>query len=434
MEKVEGFNKKTRVLETIVTDETLSEGPLKGKTYVLSDNISTSSILTTWSSQFLKNYKPVYDATIYTKLKNNGAKLIGKAVIGELGLDNLSMIENPYDKTKTVGGSMSGCATLVANKLVSFGIGSDVDGSIRRPAAYTGIVGFKPSYSVISRYGVYTISSSMEQVGYQTNSVLDCAILTNLLKGSDGYDMTVIDNKIDYTSNLKENVKGKKLFYFNLYNEDDYQDETTTKVIANFNLVLKMAQDLGFEVESVNFDLELLKLIKIISKIIIYAEAASNTSNLTGISFGERENKEDVLEIIRASRSKYLSSSVKRKIIMGEYFLQKDNQDKLFLNAGRIRRILVTEINKLFEKYDGLIFPTIGTIAPNKGEEESDLILNDLIYLANLGGYPSITIPSGLVNGLPVGISLMSLQLKDSLVLKMAYQLEEKLKEELNNV
>ncbi len=429
MDKIKEYNKKEKVLETIVALEE------KGiKSYVLSDNISTSSYLTTCSSKFLKNYFPLYDATVYTKLKESGATLIGKAVIDELGFDNGGLIKNPYDNTRVVGGSMSGSASLVARGLVTFGIGNDIDGSIRRPAAYTGIVGFKPSYSLISRYGLYNLSSSMGQIGYHTNSVLETATLTNLLKGSDGYDMTVIDNNVDYTLNLKDEIKGKKLFYFDLYNQENYDNPETKKVIANFNLVLKKAKDLGFIIEKVDFDLNLLKLINSVTKIIIYAEATSNTANLTGLNFGEREQGEDVLDIIKNSRSKNLSSSVKRKLIMGEYFLQQENQERLFLKAGRIRKLLVLKLNKLLEKYDALIFPTMGNIASKKEEKVSPLVINDLIYLANLGGYPSITIPSGLVDKLPVGVSLMSFSLKDALLLNVAYQLEKGLKEDLKNV
>ncbi|MDD2181378.1 MAG: amidase family protein [Bacilli bacterium] len=439
IEKVKKYHDQFNVFETIIADASDKKniGSLSGIPYVLSDNISTSDILTTGSSNILKDYIPVYDATIYKKLKEEGAVLIGKTIIDELGLSNtgmyshIGMVKNPVDKTRIIGGSSSGSAAAVASGLVPFAIGSDTLGDVRKPAAYSGIVGFKPTYGRISRHGVFAFASSFDTVAIFTNSVKDSALITSILKGQDEFDMTtLVDDNLDYIATLNDDIKGKKLFYFkDICDSSFYKDnKELTEILKNYELVIKKCKELGFIVEEIDFDKELLSLISPVSKIIAYSEATSNTANLTGIPFGERGKGADIEELITDARTKGFSNVTKKHLIMGNYFLQKENQEQLFFNTGRVRRLLVDKINELFTVYEGLILPTTGSIAPKLDSnlnENFELILDNFLALANFGGYPSITIPSGVVDGMPVGINIMGSQMNDSLVLNIAYKLEQ---------
>ncbi len=444
VENANACNKKANIFETIVEDflKKDSDSLISGIPYVLSDNISTSDILTTGSSDILKNYVPLYDATVYKKLQEAGAVLVGKTIIDELGLNNtgttghLGTVKNPWDETRIMGGSSAGSAAAVACGLVPFAIGSDTGGCVRKPAAYGGIVGFKPTYGRISRYGLFSVASSLDHVGYFTHSVKDSAILTNILKGKDQYDMTTLeDDNIDYIDTLNRDIKGKKLFYFkDICNPDYYKDENNDELIEilkSFQLTIKKCEELGFIVEEVDFNKEILKAIAPTYKIISYAEATSNNANLTGIHFGERGLGDNINDIIIDARTKGFSSIVKRRLLMGGYFLQKENQEKIFLNAGRLRRVIVEKMNELFNCYDGLILPATGSIAPKFEQinKSNQLILENYLALANFGGYPSITIPSGFVNNMPIAINITGPAFKDDLLLNIAYKIEEVLLE-----
>lgn len=434
-------NKELNLFETIIDDFSKEKGEslISGVPYVLNDNISTKDILSTGSSEMLKNYIPVYDATVYRKLKEAGAVLVGKTVIDELGLGlcgtkgHLGPVVNPIDATRVVGGSSSGSAVAVASGIVPFAIGSDTDGGVRRPAAYNGIVGFKPTYGRISRYGLFALASSLDSVGIYTNCVKDVAILTDVLKGKDSYDMTTLDDEsISYVENLNNNVVGKKLFYFKHIIDSKYygdcSDSELVESLKLFEKTIKKLEQMGFVVEGVDFNDELLKLISSTQKIISYAEATSNNANLTGIQFGYRGIGENIEEIITNARTHCFSNEVKKSFVMGAYFLKKDNQEKIFLSAQKVRRLIVNKMNELFDKYDALICPGASSIAPKiKTSCDEPFVIDSLLSIANLGGNPSITIPSGIVNKMPVGINITGKAHKDCELLNIANKIEQSL-------
>lgn len=417
---------------------------LTGIPYSLKDNFSTAGILTTASSNILRDYVPVYDATVYKKLKEAGAVLIGKTVLDELAMGgtgttgHTGIVRNPWDKERIVGGSSSGSATSVALGIVPFSIGSDTGDSVRKPAAYTGIVGFKPTYGRISRYGLFPFASSLDHVGCLTTCVEDAAIVVDILKGPDKYDMTALkdDNK-KYVEVLNNDIKGKKLFYIKeICNIDEYEevDEELTAILNNFKAVLEKCREIGFIVEEVSFDKNLLKTLYPTYMSISCAEATSNNANLTGILFGPRGEGNTIEEIMFSVRTKGFSELIKRRFVLGSYVLQKENKEKLFLNACRVRRLVVDKINELFKQYDGLILPAIGSIAPKIGEisdrlSDKYLILENHLVIGNFGGFPSITIPSGLINNMPIAINITGRAMEDDLVLNIAYKIEQQLKE-----
>lgn len=412
---------------------------LNGIPYALKDNFSTKDILTTASSNILKDYIPVYNSTVYQKLIDAGCVLVGKTTLDELAMGgtgttcHTGVVRNIWDKKRMVGGSSSGSANAVASGIVPFALGSDTGDSVRKPASYVGVVGFKPTYGRISRYGLFAFASSLDHVGIFARNVKDVAIVTDVLKGKDTNDMTSLeDDNINYLDNLDNEIKGRKLFYIKEVINIKTNNKETDEIIKNFKENIDKLRELGFIVEEVSIDKKLLEAVYPTYNIISCAEATSNNANLTGILYGPRSDKDNINDMIFDARTKGFSELIKRRFVIGSYVLQKENQEKLFLNACRVRRIIVDKINDLFKKYDGYILPACGTVAPLL-EDASDklteeyLILENHLQIGNFGGFPSITIPCGYVNNMPISINLTGRAKEDSLVLNMAYHISNKL-------
>lgn len=412
---------------------------LNGIPYALKDNFSTKDILTTASSNILKDYIPVYNSTVYQKLIDAGCVLVGKTTLDELAMGgtgttcHTGVVRNIWDKKRMVGGSSSGSANAVASGIVPFALGSDTGDSVRKPASYVGVIGFKPTYGRISRYGLFAFASSLDHVGIFARNVKDVAIITDVLKGKDTNDMTSLeDDNINYLDNLDNEIKGRKLFYIKEVINVKTNNKETDEIIKNFKENIDKLRELGFIIEEVSIDKKLLEAVYPTYNIISCAEATSNNANLTGILYGPRSCKDNINDMIFDARTKGFSELIKRRFVIGSYVLQKENQEKLFLNACRVRRIIVDKINDLFKKYDGYILPACGTVAPLL-EDASDklteeyLILENHLQIGNFGGFPSITIPCGYVNNMPISINLTGRAKEDSLVLNMAYHISNKL-------
>ena len=425
---------------TILDDTKVKEREtlIGGIPYALKDNFSTTGILTTGSSNILKDYVPVYDATVYKKLKRAGATLVGKTVLDELAMGGTGttgatgIVKNPWDKERMIGGSSAGSAAAVALGIVPFAIGSDTGDSVRKPAAFGGLVGFKPTYGRISRYGMFAFASSLDHVAMFTKTVEDAAIVTDILKGQDPLDMTTLkDDGKKYSELVPEEPKGKKLFYIKeICDKELYKDsKEVTEVLTKFHELLDKCRQEGFTIEEVSIDKDLLNAIYPTYMCISCAEATSNNANLTGIQFGPRGEGDSIEEIIFDARTKGFSELIKRRFVLGSFILQKENQDKLFLNAQRVRRLLVEKITELFKEYDGMILPASGGIAPkftDSSEKLSDryLLLENHLAIGNFGGFPSITIPYGMVEDMPIGLNITGRIKEDDEVLKLAYQVE----------
>lgn len=416
------------------------DSKLSGIPYALKDNFSTSGILTTASSNILKDYVPVYDATVYKKLKSSGAVLVGKTVLDELAMGgtgttgHTGIVRNPWDKTRMIGGSSAGSASAVALGIVPFSIGSDTGDSVRKPASHGGLVGFKPTYGRISRYGLFAFASSLDHVAMFTRNVKDAAIVTDVLKGKDINDMTTLnDDKKVYADLIDNDIKGKKLFYIKeICGKDTYKDvddKELQETITKFHEMLDKLKEEGFIIEEVSMDKALLEAIYPTYMCISCAEATSNNSNLTGIQFGPRGEGNSVEEIMFDARTKGFSELIKRRFILGSYILQRENQEKLFLNAQRVRRMIVDKMNEFFEKYDGMIAPCSGGPASkfdSTSEKLSDryLILENHLAIGNFGGFPSITLPFAMIDDLPVGVNITGRVREDDVVLNMANYVE----------
>ncbi len=414
---------------------------LNGIPYSLKDNFSTSNILSTASSNILKDYIPVYDATVYKKLKKAGAVLIGKTTLDELAMGgtgttaNTGVVRNPYDKDRLIGGSSAGSASSVALGITPFSIGSDTGDSVRKPASFGGLVGFKPTYGRISRYGLFAFASSLDHVAILSRSVRDAAIVTDILKGKDANDMTTLENDKDvYADMLDDSIRGKKLFYIKeICDLSEYSevDDELKYTLGEFSKLVEKLKEEGFVVEEVSVDKKLLEAIYPAYMTISCAEATSNNSNLTGIQFGPRpKDVSDVNELMFKARTEGFSELIKRRFILGSFILQKENQEKLFLNAGRVRRMIVDRINELFEEYDGMILPATGGVAPrfdDSSEKLSDryMILENHMAIANFGGMPSITIPFTKLDDLPIGVNITCKAKEDAKTLTIAKHVED---------
>ena len=418
--------------ETEVTDNILSGIPCGIK-----DNYSTRGVLSTGSSNTLKDYVPFFDATAYSNLKKAGAVMVNKTVMDEFGMGgtgttgHTGIVLNPWDKTRMCAGSSAGSACAVAAGVYPYATGSDTGDSIRKPAAYCGIVGYKPTYGMISRYGLFAFASSLDTVGVIARSTRDVSYVMDIIKGHDDKDMTSLpDDNILYSDNIDNDIKGKKLFYIKEALENKSGNKELNEIIDNFYKTIDKAREIGFIVDEVSIDKELLETIYPAYNVISCAEATSNNSNLTGISFGNRIDGKDINDIMMKTRTEGFSELIKRRFVIGSYVLQKENQEKLFLNACRVRRLIVNKFNELFKEYDGYILPSTERIAPRFNEASDKLgddylILGNHLIIGNFGGYPSISIPCGFVNNMPIGVTITGRAKEDYLVLNMANKLEE---------
>ena len=410
---------------------------LTGIPYTLKDNISTSNTLTTASSNILKDYVPVYDATVYQKLKKAGAVLVGKTTLDELAMGGTGttaatgVVRNPWNSNCLIGGSSAGSAASVALGIVPFSLGSDTGDSIRKPASFGGVVGFKPTYGRISRYGLFAFASSLDHVGVFTRSVRDAAIVTDIIKGYDAKDMTSLkDEDKSYTDELEKPLTHKKLCYIKeICDINQYNDPKVIETLRKFHDFIDKCRNQGFTVDEVSFDKVLLDAIYPTYMIISCAEATSNNANLTGIQFGPRGDGNSIDEVMFSARTKGFSELIKRRFVLGSYILQKENQEKLFLNACRCRRLIVDRVNELFKDYDGIILPASGGGAPSfdsSSEQVTDqqLILENHMAIGNFGGFPSITIPFTFVKDMPVGINITGRVMEDDILLHIANEVE----------
>ena len=431
---------------TIIDDaknDCKSDCILCGIPFGVKDNYSTKGVLSTGSSNTLKDYVPFFDATAVENLKKCGAVMVAKTALDEFGMGgtgttaHTGVIKNPWDKKRICGGSSAGSACSVAAGVYPFAFGSDTGDSIRKPAAYCGVVGYKPTYGMISRYGLFAFASSLDTCGVFTRNVRDAAIVVDAMKGIDDKDQTTWDSSdIKLYENLNNKVDGKKLFYISeLVDINNYSNpsDELKKHLEEFHKLILVCKSMGMKVEGVSIDKTLLDAIPSVYVCISCAEATSNMSNLTGLIFGPRGNGVNVVDMMKDYRTKGFSPLIKRRFVIGSYVLQKENQERYYLNACRVRRLIVDKFKSLFKEYDGCIMPVGSGVAPLISEANNTITDNDVnvlenhLQIANFGGFPSITIPSGFINNLPVGLNITGDCYKDQEVLNIAYAIEEKL-------
>lgn len=445
IQKSKELQKKCNPFVTILEDvkeSKVTDSLLSGIPYGVKDNFSTKGILSTGSSNTLKDYVPFFTATAINNLEKNGAVIVNKTVLDEFGMGgtgttgHTGIVRNPWDQTRMCAGSSAGSACAVAAGVYPYATGSDTGDSIRKPAAYCGIVGYKPTYGMISRYGLFAFASSLDTVGVLARNVKDASIVVDAMKGMDKNDMTSWDSSdIHLYDSIDGNVKGKKLCYIKEICDLSFYPNASQELkehLENFKKTLDLARHLGMEVEEVSVDKTLLDAIASCYVVISCAEATSNLSNLTGFIFGPRGEGKNYIEMMKDYRTKGFSPLIKRRFVIGSYVLQAENKNRYFFNAQRVRRLLVDEWKKLYETYDAVILPVgSGPAKHLDGSldmlDENTQVLEEHLQVGNFGGFPSITIPNGFIDKLPVGVNITSNCYNDVTALNIAYALESKM-------
>ena len=419
---------KKRIAGEITSD-------LAGIPIGIKDIICTKGVRTTCSSKMLENFIAPYDATVMEKI--NKEEMIN---LGKLNMDEFAMggsteysyfkkTRNPWDLNKVPGGSSGGSAAAVAADLVPWALGTDTGGSIRQPAGFCGIVGLKPTYGLVSRYGLVAFASSLDQVGPMTKDVKDCAMLLNIIAGHDSKDTTSVDNgEKDYCKALKNDVKGLKIGIPKEYFGEGINPEVKEKL----NEAIERYRKLGAVVEECSLDIAEHALATYY--IIACAEASSNLGRFDGIRYGYRtENFSNLKDIYRNSRSEGFGDEVKRRIILGTYVLSSGYYDAYYKKAQQVRTLVMNEFSKLFEKYDVLLTPTAPTVAFDIGSKSSsplEMYLADICTVSvNIAGLPGISVPCGVDNnGMPIGMQLIGNRFSEETLLNAAYTFEQDFK------
>lgn len=408
---------------------------LWGIPYVAKDNFSTQGIATTAGSDILNGYVPLFDATVIEKLKQKHAILIGKTTLDELAMGGTGTSGhkgatfNPYDQTheRMIGGSSSGSAACVAAGIVPFALGSDTGDSVRKPASYAGIIGMKPTWGRISRYGLFPFAPSLDHVGFFTRTVGDASLLLEVLAGQDHHDATSSNIEVPhYSKQLHQPINGQRIAII----EEIVKSKHNPEVINAFNKMVDKLQLEGATITRVNFRRDLLEAIYPIYITISCAEATSNNANLDGIKFGPSAWGKTYDDAMRQARTRGFSELIKRRFVIGSFALLRENQEVLFLRAQKGRRLIVEQLEKIYQDHDLILLPAAPSIAPkfnDKSDRLSDeyLIADNHLVLGNFGGYPGITLPLGMLNNMPFGIHVMGRPFQEQLVLGLANKIEQ---------
>ena len=449
---VDRINEKEKDVEafvTTLTDEAISKSQeieemvkngeinsrFAGIPIGIKDNMCTKGVKTTCSSKMLENFIAPYDATVIEKLNNEGIISLGKLNMDEFAMgasteySAFKKTKNPWNLNTVPGGSSGGSAAAVAANLVPWALGSDTGGSIRQPSAFCGVVGLKPTYGLVSRYGLVAFASSLDQIGPITKDVQDAALLLNLIAGHDEKDTTSINNeKVDYTKCLKNDVKGLKIGV----PKEFFGEGINAEVKAKLQEAIEKYKELGAIVEECSLDIAEYALATYY--IIACAEASSNLGRFDGIRYGYRtKNFENLKDIYINSRSEGFGQEVKRRIILGTYVLSSGYYDAYYKKALEVRTLVKQEFDKKFEKYDVLLTPTSPTVAFEIGTRSNnplEMYLADICTVSvNIAGLPGISIPVGVdKEGMPIGMQLIGNRFQEETILNAAYTLEQEIK------
>jgi len=406
-------------------------GKIAGIPFGLKDIFCTRGLKTTCASKMLENFVPTYDSTAGARLNQAGGVLVGKLNMDEFAMGSSTEqsaffpTHNPWDLERVPGGSSGGSAAAVAAREVPFALGTDTGGSIRQPAAFCGVVGLRPTYGRVSRWGVVAYASSLDQVGVFARDVADCALVMNLIAGRDSRDSTSLEVEVpDYTSFLDADIKGMKIAcpreYFGQGVDAGIQ-EAVKKALHKY-------EEAGAIVEEVSLPHSEYALPAYY--LVATAEASANLARFDGVRYGLRDDQaENVIDMFAGSRSQGFGSEVQRRIMLGTYALSSGYYDAYYLKALKVRRLIYEDFQKVFKDFDLIVAPTTPTTAFKIGEQTGDpltLYMNDILTVpVNMAGLPGMSIPCGLLNGLPVGLQLIGKPFDEGTLIKAAYAYEE---------
>ncbi|MCA0756789.1 Asp-tRNA(Asn)/Glu-tRNA(Gln) amidotransferase subunit GatA [Paenibacillus sp. N4] len=429
------LNEEQARRQALELDKQLQEGGERGLLFGLpagiKDNIVTEGLLTTCASQFLSNYDPIYDATAVRKLKAAQSVTIGKLNMDEFAMggsnENSSFYptRNPWNTEYVPGGSSGGSAASVAAGQVYFSLGSDTGGSIRQPAAYCGIVGLKPTYGLVSRFGLVAFASSLDQIGPLTKNVEDSAYVLQAIAGYDAGDSTSANVDIpDYTAALTGDVKGLRIGVPKEYLGEGIDPRVKEAVLK----ALSVYESMGATWEEIS--LPHTEYAIATYYLLASSEASSNLARFDGVRYGVRaDNPDSLIDLYRKSRSQGFGPEVKRRIMLGTYALSSGYYDAYYLKAQKVRTLIKQDFDQAFERYDLIIGPTAPTPAFKIGEQVGDpltMYLNDICTIpVSLAGVPAISIPCGMADGLPIGLQIIGKAFDESTVLRAAHAFEQ---------
>jgi len=406
--------------------------PLTGIPTLIKDVICTKGTRTTCGSKMLEDFVPPYDATVIEKLKAQKAIIIGKTNMDEFAMGSSTEhsaffpTHNPWDLSRVPGGSSGGSAVAVSTDEVAYALGSDTGGSIRQPAGFCSVVGLKPTYGRVSRFGLVAFASSLDQIGPITKDVTDCALVMNAIAGHDSRDSTSVPHPVpDYTRQLIPNIKGLKLGVPSEYSVEGMQNEVRAALEAAINKLQELGAEIDWEAS-----LPHTKYALAAYYIIAPSEASANLARYDGVKYGfSEENAGNVIETTEKTRQFGFGPEVKRRIMLGTYALSAGYYDAYYLKAQKVRTLIKQEFEQAFERYDALVTPTSPTVPFKLGEKLEDpmqMYLSDVCTLPiNIGGIPAISIPAGFADTLPIGMQIMGRPFSEETLLRIAFAYEQ---------
>jgi aspartyl-tRNA(Asn)/glutamyl-tRNA(Gln) amidotransferase subunit A len=428
--KSEALKKARQVDERIAQGEKV--GKLAGIPVTVKDNICTKRVRTTCGSKILENFVPPYDATVVKRLKAADAVLVGKTNMDEFAMgsstetSHFGVTKNPYGPDRVPGGSSGGSAAALAAGEAIVALGSDTGGSIRQPASFCGVVGLKPTYGRVSRFGLVAYASSLDQIGPMARNVRDCALLLGVIASHDPCDSTSADVPVpDYLSALGKEIKGLKIGLPKEYFAEGLEGEVKSALLST----VKQLQGQGAEVEEIT--LPHTEYAIATYYLLATAEASANLARYDGVRYSFREEDPGNLDqMYRRTRSQGFGAEVKRRIMLGTYALSAGYYDAYYLKAQKVRTLIMQDFQQAFQKVDVLVTPTSPTVAFKIGEKIDDplqMYLSDIYTIsANLAGIPGISVPCGLSSvGLPIGIQILGRHFEEETVLRVAYVTEQ---------
>ncbi len=409
--------------------ERLRDKPLHGLPIAIKDNISTRELRTTCASRFLEGFQPIFDATVVERLKEAGAQILGKTNLDEFAMGSSTEnsafypTRNPHDLERVPGGSSGGSAAAVAAHEAICALGSDTGGSIRQPASFCGIVGLKPTYGLVSRYGLVAFASSLDQIGPMTKDVRDCAVLLNLLVGRDPNDSTSLDRPCgDYATELGLGIEG-----FRVGVPHEYLQGLSSEAQARVKEWVRTFEGLGAQI--VEISLPHTEYAIPTYYLIASSEASANLARFDGVRYGRRAGQDSIEALFAESRDKGFGPEVKRRIMIGTYALSSGYYEAWYGKAQRVRALIREDFDVAFKTVDMIISPTSPTPAFKLGEKITDplaMYLSDIFTVpASLAGIPAISIPGGTVDGLPFGLQIIGDKFQEPKLLRAAYAFEQ---------
>jgi len=446
LKRIAEIEGKVHACVTIVEDIALKEAekvdnyiktaheitPLTGIPTLIKDVICTKGIRTTCSSKMLENFVPPYDATVIEKLKAQKAVVVGKTNMDEFAMGSSTEhsaffpTRNPWDLSRVPGGSSGGSAVAVSTGEAIYALGSDTGGSIRQPAGFCNVVGLKPTYGRVSRFGLVAFASSLDQIGPMTKDVADCALVMNVIAGYDSRDSTSVLYPVpDYTQQLNPDIKGLKIGIPREYLVEGVQDQVQVALQAAINKL----QELGAEIHWEAF-LPHTKYALAAYYILAPSEASANLARYDGVRYGFSErDASNVIETTERTRQFGFGPEVKRRIMLGTYALSAGYYDAYYLKAQKVRTLIKQEFDQAFEKYDALVTPTSPIVPFKLGEKLEDpmqMYLSDVCTLPiNIAGIPAISIPAGFADNLPIGMQIMGKPFSEEILLRIAFAYEQ---------